>query len=79
MYGVVLVFIKIKQQNLVMKLNKQLQEEKKRAQTDNEKLEEREETFLERTRETRVKIAERGSVITEIIIILIVFIYLICA
>ena len=79
MYGVVLVFIKIKQQNLAIELNKKLQEEKKKEEIDIENSEEREETFLERTRETREKMAKIGSVIIEIIMILIIFIYLICA
>jgi len=76
MYGVVIVFIGIKQQNLAMELNKKLEEEKKRTQTENN---DREETFLERTKETREKMAKVGSVVIEIIMILIVFIYFICA
>ena len=76
MYGVVLVFIGIKQHNLAMELNKKLEEEKKRTQTPNI---DREETFLERTKETREKMAKVGSVVIEIIMILIVFIYLIFA
>lgn len=76
MYGVVIVFIGIKQQNLAMELNKKLEEEKKRTQTENNN---REETILERTKETREKMAKVGSVVIEIIMILIVFIYFICA
>ena len=79
MYGAVLCFIKIKQQNLAMELNKKLQEEKKKAQTENNDCKEREETFLERTRETREKMARVVSVVIEIIMILIIFVYLICA
>ena len=75
MYGLVLVFIKIKQQNLAMELNKKLQEEKKNNQSENNK----EETFLERTRERREKMAKVGSIIIEIIMILILIIYLIFA
>ena len=79
MYGVVIVFIGIKQQNLAMELNKKLQEEKKREENNKENSVEREATFLERTREKREKMAEVGSVVIEIIMILIVFIYLICS
>jgi len=78
MYGVVIVFIGIKQQNLAMELKKKLELEKKK-QEGNENTEKREETFLERTRETREKMAKIGSVIIEYIMIIIVLIYLICA
>ena len=78
MYGIVIVFISIKQQNLAKQLNKKLQEEKKKTQVKNDS-KDREETFLERTRETREKMAEVGSVMIEIIMIIIVLIYFICA
>ena len=79
MFGVMLVFIKIKQQNLAMELNKKLQEEKNKNQSENQNYKEREETFLEKTKETREKMAKIGSTVIEIIMILIVFIYLVCA
>jgi len=79
MYCIVLVFIGIKQQNLARELNRKLQEEKKKKEIEEGNIEEREETFLERTRETREKIADIGSQIIEIIMIVIVFIYFIFA
>lgn len=78
MYGVVLVFVKIKQQKLVMELNKKLSEEKEKQQIKGEDSKDTDKTFLERTRETREKMAQVGLSVIEIIMILIVFVYLIC-
>ena len=79
MYCIVLVFIGIKQQNIARELNRKLQEEKKKKQIEEGNIQEREETFLERTREIREKMADVGSQIIEIIMILIAFIYFIFA
>jgi len=79
MFALVVVLLHIKQQNLARELNRKLEEEKKKLQDQNIETQEKEETFLERTRETREKMAKIGSVVIEIIMIIILYIYIICA
>ena len=67
MFGVLLCMIKIKQQGTIKELNKKLIEKKK----EEPKVEDKEnQTILERTKETREKIARIGMTISTLMIIL---------
>lgn len=68
MFGVMLCLIKIKQQGTIKELNKKLIEKKKEKPKD--KVEDKEnQTILERTKETREKIARIGMTISTLMII----------
>lgn len=74
--GMIAVIDIAKQQMIARELNKKLEEEKKRTQIDDN---EREETFLERTKEKREKIGKIMQLVLGLMMILLLIIYFILA